>query len=132
MNVHTERQRESHVWVCVYGANMRESSRCQLSFSANVFSFGLLSANTMASVISLPIRWSRLKITNLKQLTRSFSTNSSINRGLNSGQSYWWYLLGGSVCAGVYLKWQQSTTVNAFNLKKIKVSVFVKRDVLFC
>lgn len=83
----------------------------------------LLSANTMASVIGLPVRCSRLKIINLKQLTRNFSANSTINRRLNSGQPYWLYLLGGSVCAGVYFKWQELTsTVTAFNPKKIKVS----------
>lgn len=82
----------------------------------------LLSANTMASVIGLPVRCSRLKIINLKQLTRNFSANSTINRRLNGGRSYWLYLLGGSVCAGAYFKWQQTTMVTAFNPRKLKVS----------
>lgn len=77
----------------------------------------------MASVIGLPVRWSRLKINHFKQLTRNFQSNSTIKRKLNSGQTYWWYLLGGSVCAGAIFKWQQmNTVVTAFNPKKIKVS----------
>lgn len=109
---------------------MQESSSCQLSSffflqrtqSIVIFSL-LLSANAMASVISLPVRWSRLKIINFNQLTRNFSTNPTINRRLSGRHPYWWYLLGGSVCAGVYLKWQQSPTVIAFNPKKFKVSL---------
>lgn len=80
----------------------------------------------MASVIGLPVRCSRLKIINLNQLTRNFSANSTVNRRLNSGRSYLLYLLGGSVCAGLYLKWQQSSMVTAFNPKKMKVSVTEK------
>lgn len=82
----------------------------------------VLSGKTMASVMGLPVRGSRLKIGQFRQLTRNFNTNQTINRKLNSGQNYWWYLLGGSVCAGAYLKWQQTTTVTAFNPKKFKVS----------
>lgn len=69
------------------------------------------------------LRCSRLKIINFRQVTRNFSSNQHINRQINNGQKYWWYLLGGSICAGAYLKWQQSSTVSAaFNPKKIKVS----------
>lgn len=83
----------------------------------------------MASVIGLPVRCSRLKIVNLKQLTRNFSANSTVNRKISSGRSYWLYLLGGGVCTGVYLQWQQSSMVTAFNPKKMKVSVRTKRIV---
>lgn len=79
----------------------------------------------MASVIGLPVRWSRLKIINFKQFSRTFNTNQQIYRKLNSEHKYWWYLLGGSVCAVAYLKWQHSVAVAAFNPKKIKVSVSV-------
>ncbi|XP_055314046.1 calcium uptake protein 3, mitochondrial isoform X6 [Sitodiplosis mosellana] len=74
----------------------------------------------MASVKGLPVRWSRLKIENFRQFPRNFSTNQQINRKLNNGQTYWWYLLGGSVCAGAYFKWQHSSAVTAFNPKKMK------------
>lgn len=78
--------------------------------------------NAMASVRGLPVRWSRLKIENFRQFSRNFSTNQQINRKLNSGRRYWWYLLGGSVCAGAYFRWQQLSAVTAFNPKKMKVS----------
>lgn len=82
----------------------------------------------MASVRGLPVRWSRLKIENFRQFSRNYNTNQSINRNLNSGQRYWWYLLGGSVCAGAYFKWQQTYDVKAFNPKKLKVSVHRHSD----
>ncbi|XP_031621307.1 calcium uptake protein 3, mitochondrial isoform X4 [Contarinia nasturtii] len=74
----------------------------------------------MATARGLPVCWSRLKIVNFRQYPRNFSTNQHTNRKLNSAQNYWWYLFGGSVCAGAYLKWQQSFTVSAFNPKKLK------------
>lgn len=77
----------------------------------------------MASVRGLPVRWSRLKIENFRKFSRNSTTNQPINRNLNSGQKYWLYLLGGSVCAGAYFKWQQSSSVTAFNPKKLKVSI---------
>lgn len=131
-----------HVW-----SEYARHSSCQLSFLRTepaVVGSLLLSANAMASVIGLPIRCSRLKIANFKQLARNFGTNSTISARPNSRQSnLWWYLLGGSVCAGVYVKSQQSSMVTAFNPKKIKVSVtklncymlngfWWCRDVLLC
>lgn len=83
-----------------------------------------LSKIEMATVIGLPVRWSRLNIKNIKQITYSYSTKSRIYHKLNSSKNYWCYLLGGSVLFGSYLQWRNSNTVYAaFNPKKIKVSV---------
>lgn len=76
----------------------------------------------MASVISVPVRSSRLKIINFRQFTFNYSTNSQFSRKINSAGRYWWCLLGGSVLAGSLLKWQPWPSVSAFNPKKIKVS----------
>lgn len=114
---------ENHSKPFTLTAHMINREFKTVSCQSRVFSARfVLSGKTMASVIGLPVRWSRLKIDHFKQLTRYFSSNSSINRKLNSGQRYWWYLLGGSVCAGAAFKWQQSSTVKAFNPKKMKVS----------
>lgn len=102
-----------------------ESNNCQLSLCEHEHMKFMLSEKTMASVIGLPFRWSRLKIGNFRHFPRFYSTNQQINRKLNSGQKYWWYLLSGSIVAGSYLKWQKSTSVAAFNPKKIKVSAII-------
>lgn len=82
-----------------------------------------LSEIRMASVISLPVCLSRIKIRNFNRFSCNYCTIRPINRRLNSFQRYWCYLLGGSVLTGVFFKWQQFNTVCAFNPKKIKVSV---------
>lgn len=79
----------------------------------------------MATVIGLPVRWSRLKITNFRQFANSYSTKNPINRNLNSSKNYYLcYLLSGGVLFSSYLQWQKPKTVYAaFNPKKVKVSV---------
>lgn len=106
--------------------SQRESMNCQLSFGERGSTRALCWVKkAMASVIGLPVRWSRLKIVNLRPFSRTFSSNRQVYRKINSGHKYWWYLLGGSACAAAYFKWQNSSAVGAFNPKKMKVSVSV-------
>lgn len=86
----------------------------------------------MATVIGLPIRWSRLKIKYFRQFANNYSTKNPINRNLNNNNSknyyYWCYLFGGGVLFSSYLQWQQPKKVYAaFNPKKVKVSVIQLR-----
>lgn len=88
-----------------------------------------LSGREMATVIGLPVRWTRLKINNFRPFTCKYSTKNSINRTLNNSKNYYWcYLLGGGVLFSSYLQWQKPKTVYAaFNPKKVNVSVIQRR-----
>lgn len=77
----------------------------------------------MAAAIALFIRC-RLKIRNLTQLTRSFSTTRQLNQKINNSGKFW-FLISGGLLAFSYTKWQQLQTVYAFNPKKIKVREYI-------
>lgn len=99
------------------------AEKCHLSFRKNRAKCEL-SEIIMASVISLPVCLSRLKIRNFNRFSCNYCTIRPINRRINSSQKYWCYLLGGSVLTSVFFKCQQFNTVHcAFNPKKLKVSV---------